>query len=317
MTELDDFCRAQRGVISRDQALAAGLSPTALRHRLSSGRWQRLFLGTYAAFSGAVPRSAWRWAAVLRAGRDAVLTHRSAAEEIALAEEFGGIVHVAIPAERRVTSCPGLRVRRSVHIAARRHPTRSPPQTRAEETVLDLAISAGSPDEAMNWITSACGRRLTTPERLTAALCARERVSHRNEIRLLIGDVDQGVRSFLEDRYLRAVERAHGLPAGIRQDARPRPGGTWYDDVRYPAYRVIVELDGMAAHPDEQRWLDRRRDNAAVQAGQVVLRYGPADLSQRPCEVASQVAEVLRAAGWGDDAHPCGAGCVFEFGLGA
>ena len=41
-----------------------------------------------------------------------------------------------------------------------------------------------------------------------------------------------------------------------------------------------------------------RRDNAAAVDGRTVLRYGWADVAGRPCEVAAQVADVLRAAGW-------------------
>lgn len=69
----------QAGVITRAQALAAGLSRHALSARLDSGRWQRLHSGVYAAFSGKPDREVRQWATVLGAGPRAVLSHQSAA----------------------------------------------------------------------------------------------------------------------------------------------------------------------------------------------------------------------------------------------
>jgi very-short-patch-repair endonuclease len=287
-----------------------GMTVDAIRHRLASGRWQRLAPGTYATFTGEVPRAALRWAAVLRAGPGAILAHRSAAEEVGFPADDGGGIHVAIPTERRTGRLPGLIVHRSAYALARRHPTRLPPQTRVEETVIDLACGAAGLDDAMAWIATACGRRLTTPDRLARALSRRPRVSRRDELRELVGDAALGCHSVLEWRYLRDVERAHGLPAAERQDRRPRAGGTYYDDVRYAAYRVRVELDGQAAHGDGSRWRDFRRDNAAVQDGDVVLRYGYGDVVGRSCDVARQVAEVLRFSGWPDVPQSCGAECA-------
>jgi hypothetical protein len=309
MAELDEICRRQAGVVTRGQARAAGLTAGAVRFRLRSRRWQRLAPGTYAAFTGDVPRAARRWAAVLRAGQGAVLSHRSAAEVSRLVADGSGPVHITIPGSRRIAVPPGTVVHRCARIAERRHPTRQPPQTRIEETVLDLAITAHTPDEAMGWIAAACGSRLTTPARVARALRQRERVAGRAALARMLGDVAVGCTSVLEWRYLRDVERAHGLPAGIRQAKRPRDGGTWYDDVHYPEYGVRVELDGRAAHPAGVRWRDFRRDNAAAQAGEVVLRYGAADVQGSPCEVAGQVAEVLWHRGWPRSEHPCRLDC--------
>lgn len=48
----------QAGVATRSQAHKAGLSDHAIAHRVASGRWQRLYEGVYATFSGPVPRQA-------------------------------------------------------------------------------------------------------------------------------------------------------------------------------------------------------------------------------------------------------------------
>ena len=109
----------------------------------------------------------------------------------------------------------------------------------------------------------------------------------------------------LELRYARQVERAHRLPRGCRQRRR----GSWYDDVAYTAFGVMVELDGRAAHAGERMFRDHRRDNAAVLSGAKVLRYGFADVTRRPCVIAGEVAAVLLAGGWSGRPRPCRPEC--------
>ena len=69
----------QHGVVTWDQALARGLTPSMLRRRLESGAWERLFRGVYRV--GGSPDT-WRQrllAATFAAGKDAVASHRVAA----------------------------------------------------------------------------------------------------------------------------------------------------------------------------------------------------------------------------------------------
>jgi very-short-patch-repair endonuclease len=306
----DETIRNQAGAVTRGQALAAGMSAGAIRSRLDSGRWQALFRSTYATFSGPVPRDCLLWAAVLHAGDGAVVSHESAAELVGLADQPSELVHVTVAAERRVRRAAGIVVHRSNRAAVARHPLRTPPQTRIEETVVDLTQVSATLGEALGWITRACGRRLTRSDRIREVLAARKKVRWREELLAVLTDVADGAQSSLELHYLRDVERAHRLPRGSRQLAVRRPGGRWYDDVRYALFGVTVELDGRAAHPDEARWRDMRRDNAAAVDGRRVLRYGWADVAGQPCAVAAQVATVLRASGWSGTARRCGTQCT-------
>ena len=41
----------QGGVVSRSQAIRAGLSPDMIKFRVRSGRWQQIHPGVYATFS--------------------------------------------------------------------------------------------------------------------------------------------------------------------------------------------------------------------------------------------------------------------------
>ena len=71
---LRDLARYQYGVVSRSQALRAGLTPDMIKFRVRSDRWRQIHLGVYATFTGVPGRSAQLWAAVLSAGLGAVLS---------------------------------------------------------------------------------------------------------------------------------------------------------------------------------------------------------------------------------------------------
>jgi hypothetical protein len=122
----------QRGVLARWQAPAVGMTPSLMKSRLQSGRWRAMHLGVYATFTGPPCREAWLWAAVLRAGPDAVLCHQTAAELDRLTDKPSSLIHVMVPGEQHVAKIPGVCVHRSRRLAAARHPSRVPPRTRIE-----------------------------------------------------------------------------------------------------------------------------------------------------------------------------------------
>lgn len=100
----------------------------------------------------------------------------------------------------------------------------------------------------------------------------------------------------MELGYLHDVERAHGLPRGLRQHRLA--GGRQVRDILYEQYAVVVELDGRMGHEGLGRFRDMRRDNEALLRGEVTLRYGWSDVRGRSCAVAWQVASILIGRGW-------------------
>lgn len=299
----------QEGVLTRVQAQRAGLSPRIITGRLASGQWQRLHKGVFTTFSGPVPRAARLWGAVLRAGDNAVLSHQTAAEIWKLSDEPSSSIHVSVPRQAGSLEIPGLVLHHSSRLPAARHPARLPPQTTLEETVLDLTDLARTAEEAVAWPIKACQRRLTTPGRITDALEARSRARWRRDLNDAITEVRAGVHSPLELRYLRDVERKHGLPRGDRQVLTIRGGRRQYLDVRYSPYRVVVELDGVSAHPAESRQYDARRDNANTLDGFRSLRYGWVPVAYHACTVAREVADLLRQRGWRGTPRSCDKRC--------
>jgi hypothetical protein len=222
-----ELARWQAGVISRPQLLTAGLTSQMIATRLERGRWQQLHWGVYAAFTGPPPRQAWLWAAVLRAGPGAVLSHLTAAELHGLLDTPAEAIFVTVPSTRRI-SAPGLVVRTSGRIVEATQPGRQPPRTSVEETVLDLAEIAWTFDDACGWLTQACGRRTTTAAKLGQAQHLRKKMRWRHELGDVLEAAADGIHSALDYRYLRDVERAHGLPRSrlarrLRPSLRDRP----------------------------------------------------------------------------------------------
>jgi hypothetical protein len=304
-----DTLERQEGVLTREQALGAGFSRHVIDGRVASAQWQRLHTGVFATFSGPVPRVARLWGAVLRVGDNAVISHYTAAEIWKLADEPSSSIHVSVPRQTGSLIIPGLVLHYSSRLPGARHPARLPPQTALEETVLDLADMSRTAEDAVAWAIKACQRRLSTPDRITAALANRNRVRWRRDLTDAVAEVRTGVHSALELRYLRDVERRHGLPRGDRQAVTIRRGARQYADVRYTEYGVVVELDGVLAHPAEARKHDSRRDNANTLDGFQTLRYGWVPVAYHACTVALEVADLLRKRGWGGFLHRCGNAC--------
>jgi hypothetical protein len=304
--------QSQFRVISRQQARDVGFTEDAIDRRLQSGTWQRLHRGAYATFTGDPSRVATLWAAVLRAGPGAVLSHETAAEVHGLTDKPSLKIHISVPAQRnpgRLHPIPGVMIHRSRCLVPEWQPPWQLPRTTVEDTVLDLMAAARTFDDAYGWISVAVGRRLTSPQSLGKALAARPRIRWRAWIAAALEDAADGVHSPLERHYVHGVERAHGLPAARRQAKRRHGSQARYLDNLYEEYDVCVEVDGIAAHPAESRWRDTRRDNANLAQGTVTLRYGWPDATENRCRTAAEIAAVLRRRGWQGTVRACGPGC--------
>jgi Transcriptional regulator, AbiEi antitoxin len=308
---LSDVARFQAGVVSRQQALRSGMSRSAITSKVKRGRWRQVYSGVYAAFSGPVGRDAQLWAAVLYAGKGAQLSHETAAEVNGLSDRQSRLIHVTIPAGRRVKQPPGVKIHLSAYLDVKaRFPRGVVPHTLVEETVIDLVETAGSFDEACGWVTAAFGRRLTGEGPLRATLAARKKLRWRGQLDEMIIAAAGGAHSLLEFRYDRDVERAHGLPRAARQVPFTKPDGSrGFRDRYYGAYGLVVELDGRQAHPAERRGQDRSRDNDATAGGGSTLRYDWDDVTRRACRTAAQVARSLASRGWKGQPRPCSPAC--------
>ncbi|WP_330473939.1 type IV toxin-antitoxin system AbiEi family antitoxin domain-containing protein [Terrabacter sp. C0L_2] len=294
--------RGQSGLVTREQALAAGLTEKAIRWRVTSGRWTVVHPRVYLTEPG---REGWdlrATAALLHVGRPAALFRWSAGHAWSLVHRGDDPIEVVVPIGRSGRTRDGITIVRSREFHQRLDPTAWPHRVSAAHTVFDL--SAGAPlDRAVALMAKAQQLRLCTPDELRAALATRSRQPQRRLLMEALGEVGEGVESAAEHRYVRDVERAHGLPVGRRQAPAP---GQRHRDSAYDAQKVVVEVDGRLGH---EGWaaqaVDRRRDIDSAVTGWLTVRPTWLEVADAPCRLAADLDTILRSRGWTGRAVPC------------
>ncbi len=304
---LRDELSAQDGVVARRQLHEHGAAPHDLK------RWVRRRLlipvhpGVFVHHTGPLSDAQRSWAAVLACGPGAALC---------LVARPGPLVHVAIDASRRVVAPSGVRVHRVGDLSSLVRWTSSPPRLLPEHDVL-LAVDLADGEEEVVWLLSDAVRtRITTVDRIRRAGSSRHRLRHRRLGLAVLDDVERGTHSVLEHRYLRDVERAHGLPTGTWQVRRGVDGRTEYADVRYGPFRLGVELDGRTGHEGwEAENRDARRDLDQAAEGWTTVRLRHRQVFGEACVTAVRLGRLLRTRGWEGEPRPCGPGCVISVEL--
>ncbi len=329
----------------QSRPVGLGLTPDAVRWRVASGRWQRLHHGVYLVRPGPIDWLTSVGAALLAHGADAAVGDASAAYLWDLGEQPRD-VHIVVPRTSAVRAHAGTRLRRANRLSV---VARWPARTTIESTVVDVART-GSADDLAGLIHRALRSRRTTAARVLKELDDRTRHPQRQLLADLLAESASGSEGPLEVRFVRGVLRRHRLPTGVAQfpfrqvvgsgglvpgqvvgsgglvpgqvvgwpGGWPGPESRWDDrrraDRALPEFRVIVELDGRLFHPLSRQAADRAKSNAAARAQWLLLRYGWAEVVDRPCVTAAEIAGVLRERGWSGSARPCGPGCLVARG---
>jgi predicted transcriptional regulator of viral defense system len=283
----------QHGVVARQQLLALGFGRDQIGRRIRLGRLIRLDAGVYAVGHSAQTQGGFWMAAVLGCGPGAVLSHHSAAALWGIGNGRE-LIHVTAP--RRGQS----------RTAVDRHFARLPgdertaldgiPVTTPPRTVLDLAATADvhTVEIALRNIEF---HRLR--DRLSVPALLQRYPGHRGagtiRIALARQSADPGgrTRSPLEDLFLPFLDRFD--PPRPRLNFHIHLGEKRYEaDCFWPAQRVIVELDGFAAHGTRRAFRDdRARDRRLIAAGYRVTRISQDQLEEEPTEVAADLRATL------------------------
>ena len=295
--------------MSRRQVIALGGDDVAIERLVRRREWARIFVGVYVAHTG---RPSWRqqaWAAVLYSAPAALSGKAALRAHGVRGHDEGQPIEVAIAATRRVRSVPGIAVRRLVDYDRVVQSHLSPPRLRVEAALLRVAAQTRTEDNAVSVLADGCQCGATTPRRLASELDLQRALKGRRFLAEILEDVKAGALSPLERRYLRDVERAHGLPLSRRQLPDRVDGSRVQRDVEYPSQALVVELDGRLVHDaSADRWNDLDRDLGSAAAGKLTLRLGWRQVLQ-PCRAAGTIGEILRARGWTGHVRRCGPQC--------
>jgi hypothetical protein len=251
-------------VITTAQLHAAGLTRAAIDKRVKAGRLHPLYRGVYAAGHNRLSQEAKYLAAVLAAGKGAVLSHEAAAWHWQIWRRKPQTIDVTVPGQRRARR--GFTIHRARALDKR-----------------DVTIHKGIP--------------ITTPARtlvdLASVLTAHQlaNVIHEAEFR----------NRFEERATTAAIARATGRPtavlhaalkaraagsAGTRSEAEDAFLETWQGpeplvntklngievDLHWPQTNLVVEIDGPGHDRPRTQREDEQRDDALRRAGIAVVR---------------------------------------------
>jgi very-short-patch-repair endonuclease len=283
-----DLVREQHGVISRAQLLALGIGPRSIEHRVNKGRLHPLWRGVYAVGRPEVDQKGLWMGAVLACGREALLSHSSAAALWGLTRVLNATaIHVTLPPGRFLQR-PGIKSHRRRDLSSEhRRDVAGIPVTDPISTLVDFASCA--PEwRVERAINDADRLDLVDPEalrRIVAGLGPRPGMACMRRLLHLDALTDTG----LESRFL-AIVRAASLPLPETQVVV----NGYRVDFYWPNLGLVVETDGWRHHRTSgEQSTDRRRDQAHMTAGLTTVRFGEDQIRYRPDEVRRALAAII------------------------
>ena len=295
-----ELAELQHGLITRAQAYELGADLEDLAH-LCAIRFL-VSIGRHTFRVGGAPRT-WRQRA------------------LAMTLQHDGLVVVSHRSAAALRGMPGMKERGRIHVTQPRVLSHDRPMPWIHQApwlgedhvgVVDgIPVMAPAPllfqlAATEHWryverlIDHALTHRLVSPSALAATateLCRKGRPGTAVFRRLVDERTTDGyvaTASELEAAFLRII-RAEGLPEPVKQQ---NIGGAFWVarvDFRYPALRLIFELDGRRYHTalvDRER--DQRRDNELVRAGERVIRLRWAELKHERQWVVELLWDLLR-----------------------
>lgn len=257
---LGELASEQHGLVTRAQALKAGLSSSAIDRRLRNGAWDAPYVGVYR-LRGSMKSDEQKTLAVcLHIGEGGVASHRSAAwlwQLDGFRDEAPRKVHVSAPRDRRV-DLKGVEVFRRReelgHVMKDGVPT-----TFLTQTISDLAGILK--EEALEIALDSAGRgKLEFIEELAEFLG--ESKGYGRTGNGVLGDLVRARRggnatgSSFETKVLRRI-RAAKLPAPVVQHPMFERGGDhpfMHVDFAWVAQKVALLPDGVGTHMSKKQF---------------------------------------------------------------
>ncbi len=287
----------QRGRVSREQLLAAGITRSVIRRMLGRGHLLALHQGVYAV-SHLAPVPLERETAALLSVPGGALSHVSAAILWSLLEpDFDhGAVDVLLPHGQHRCR-PGMRVHRTRVLEpgdVRIH--NGLPVTSPARTLLDIA-------------------ELVSTRRLERALeqAFVTRIVHKTEIQQVLARCPARAGRTLLSSLIEAgppgLTRSKAEECFvdlIRQSDLPMPEINVHEhgfelDFWWRRAGVVVEIDGYQFHGTRRAFeYDRRKDAKLAALGLTVIRFTWNEIVNHPLVV---VARLARALAWGEQTH--------------
>lgn len=288
---------SQAGVVSRRQAYRLGLTRAEVRANVRAGRWRRVGRQALCVHTGPLSRSARHWVAVIEAGPRAYLDGESALVEAGLENFRVRGIRVSVPRGARVyRRLTGVDIRQTRRWRGDDVVGAGLPRARASVAAVRAALWARSDREAALVLTMTVQQEVASAKEIGLEMLRVRRDKRRALIHAVLHDLLDGVRSLGELDVARECRR-RGLPEPERQVLRKAKDGTYYLDVYWERWGVVVEIDGI-----HHAWVqnvvgDAIRQNRLALQGDTVLRLPLLGLRVAPEDFFAQIEEALVAAG--------------------
>jgi len=291
---VDEVLAEAAGVLS--QARAALRTDTAWRVRM--GVWRR-YGDVVVTHNGPLTDVQQRWVAILRAGPGAVLAATSALDASGIRVDRPSLTQIVVPYSRGPVHVPDAVVRRSRVLGPTdvdRH--RQPPRMTAARAAVDSATLLRDGDDIRAVLCAPVQQRRAHVRELRAAALRLGPLAGRGIVLRTLDELELGATTVHEQAFSRLVRR-HGLPRADFQVLVRRGAGWAFLDVAWSAYRVHVEIDGLA-HLLVRQWVDDldRSNELEIAKSERRLRFPGFLLLEREMHVADQLCRALRAGGW-------------------
>jgi very-short-patch-repair endonuclease len=266
----------QHGVVALRQLETLGLSATAVHKRAARGRLHRVHRGVYAVGRPGLTVNGRRLAAVLAYGRDAVLSHRSAAGLWGLRPDNRPSVEVSVP-RGGIRARPGIDLHRVGSLTAGDVTVFDGiPITTVARTLVDLGDVANrrAVEQAVEQAEVLRLFDLNAIEDAIRRAGPRRGTSLLSSVLTNLAAGPTLTESQLEEAFLAIVRRA-GLPdPEVNAWMTLEDGTPARIDFLWREQRLAVETDGHAFHRTRQsRERDARRDQLLRLAGYEPVRF--------------------------------------------
>jgi hypothetical protein len=265
------LARGQHWVLTRQDLIALGFSPSAIRHRLATGRLHRVRNGVYAVGRSELTREGSWMATVLACGGDAVLSHGSAAALWDIGPAWR-LIEVSVR-RRSWPRLDGVKVRSRPslpgHDITIHHGI---PVTIPVRTILDQAatpISDASLERLVNEADAARGIDLDAPSLYRYCGLRPGEPGVKRLRRLLAPETFR-----LSDSGLERLFRPLALAAGLPQPLTKVFVNDYEVDFYWPDLSLVVETDSLRYHRNAiKQARDLRRDQIHTASGLTTLRF--------------------------------------------
>ncbi len=265
---------------------------SAVRHRISTGRWQRPTRGVIVTHSGPLTREQRELVALAASPPGSALAGLTAAARLGLRGFETDDIHVVLPSGAR-SPAGDLVVHWSTMLGPQDVMSRSPRVTTLERSVIDSASWTTSKARARVLVIAAVQQRLTNPRRLRDALSRRGPCRHRSLIQQSILDAEGGIQS-LPERDFDEIRVLAGLPKPSRQARVAGEDGRYYLDAWWERFNLAIEIHGIP-HLAVQQWSDDlHRANELVIDGRRVLMFSSFTIRHQRDAVIDQLRRATR-----------------------